>query len=97
MQFEWDENKNQANIEKHGISFLEASTVFYDENAVLFDDPDHSENEDRFLIIGFSQKARICIVSHCYRGNDDVIRIISARKATRRESEAYNRSEGEWY
>ena len=97
MQFEWDENKNQANIEKHGISFSEASTVFYDENAVLFDDPDHSENEDRFLIIGFSQKARICIVSHCYRGNDDVIRIISARKATRRESEAYNRSEGEWY
>lgn len=97
MQFEWDENKNQANIEKHGISFLEASTVFYDENAVLFDDPDHSESEDRFLIIGFSQKARICIVSHCYRGNDDVIRIISARKATRRESEAYNRSEGEWY
>lgn len=97
MQFEWDENKNQANIEKHGISFLEASTVFYDENAVLFDDPDHSENEDRFLIIGFSQKARICIVSHCYRGNDGVIRIISARKATKRESEAYNRSEGEWY
>ena len=97
MQFEWDENKNQANIEKHGISFLEASTVFYDENAVLFDDPDHSESEDRFLIIGFSQKARICIVSHCYRGNDDVIRIISARKATKRESEAYNRREGEWY
>lgn len=97
MQFEWDENKNQANIEKHGISFLEASTVFYDENAVLFDDPDHSESEDRFLIIGFSQKARICIVSHCYRGNDGVIRIISARKATKRESEAYNRSEGEWY
>ena len=97
MQFEWDENKNQANIEKHGISFSEASTVFYDENAVLFDDPDHSESEDRFLIIGFSQKARICIVSHCYRGNDDVIRIISARKATRRESEAYNRSKGEWY
>ena len=97
MQFEWDENKNQANIEKHGISFSEASTVFYDENAVLFDDPDHSENEDRFLIIGFSQKARICIVSHCYRGNDDVIRIISARKATKRESEAYNRREGEWY
>ena len=97
MQFEWDENKNQANIEKHGISFSEASTVFYDENAVLFDDPDNSENEDRFLIIGFSQKARICIVSHCYRGNDDVIRIISARKATKRESESYNRREGEWY
>ena len=97
MQFEWDENKNQANIEKHGISFPEASTVFYDENAVLFDDPDHSEQEDRFLIIGFSRKARICIVSHCYRGDDDVIRIISARKATKRESETYNCREGEWY
>ena len=97
MQFEWDEHKNRINIEKHGISFSEASTVFYDENAVLFDDPDHSEQEDRFLIIGFSQKARICIVSHCYRGDDDVIRIISARKATKRESEAYNYGQGEWY
>ena len=97
MQFVWDENKNQSNIEKHGISFLEASTVFYDENAVLFDDPDNSEQEDRFLIMGFSQKARICIVSHCFRGDDDVIRIISARKATIREAEAYNTREGEWY
>lgn len=97
MKFEWDENKNRENIEKHGITFSEASTVFYDENAVLFDDPDNSENEDRFLIMGFSQKARICIVSHCYRGHDDVIRIISARKATKRESEAYNCREGEWY
>ena len=97
MQFEWDENKNQVNIAKHGISFLEASTVFYDENAVLFDDPDNSEQEDRFLIMGFSQKARICIVSHCYRGDDEVIRIISARKATIREAEAYNTREREWY
>ena len=97
MRFEWHENKNQSNIKKHGISFLEASTVFYDENAVLFDDPDKSEQEDCFLIMGFSQKARICIVSHCYRGDDDVIRIISARKATKREAEAYNTREGEWY
>lgn len=97
MQFEWDENKDRINTEKHGISFLEASTVFYDENAVLFDDPDNSEQEDRFLIVGFSQKVRICIVSHCYRGDDDVIRIISARKATKREAEAYNTRKGEWY
>ena len=94
MRFEWDENTNRIDMEKHGISFSEASTVFYDENAVLFDDPDHSEQEDRFLMIGFSQKARICIVSHCYRGDDDIIRIISARKATKRESEAYNCMEG---
>lgn len=59
VRFEWDENKNQINIEKHGISFQEASTVFYDEDAVLFDDPDNSEQEDRFLIIGFSREARL--------------------------------------
>ncbi len=90
IRFEWDENKNQINIEKHGISFEEASTVFYDEDAILFDDPDHSELEERFLIIGFSQNADLCIVSHCYRGEDDVIRIISARKATKREENTYN-------
>lgn len=90
LSFEWDDNKNRANVAKHGVSFDEASTVFYDENAVFFDDPDHSEQEDRFLILGISQKERLCIVSHCYRGEDDVIRIISARKATRIETEAYN-------
>ena len=89
--FEWDDNKNRINIVKHGVSFEEASTVFYDENAVLFDDPDHSDFEDRFLIIGISESLRICIVSHCYRGDDDVIRIISARKATRSETEFYEK------
>ena len=95
LKFEWDENKNLTNIKKHGISFVEASGVFYDEDAVLFDDPDNSEQESRFLILGFSQKARLCIVSHCYRGTDDIIRIISARKATKRESQAYNSRKGD--
>ena len=89
--FEWDDKKNRSNIVKHGVSFEEASTVFYDENAVLFDDPDHSEYEDRFLIIGISESLRICIVSHCYREDDEVIRIISARKATRSETEFYEK------
>lgn len=89
--FEWDDKKNRSNIVKHGVSFEEASTVFYDENAILFDDPDHSEFEDRFLIIGISESLRICIVSHCYRGDNDVIRIISARKATQSETESYEK------
>ena len=89
MKFEWDEAKNQINVRKHGIAFEEAATVFYDGNAVLFDDPDHSMDEERFLIIGISTKERLCIVSHCYRGEDEVIRLISARKATRREAKTY--------
>lgn len=94
IDFEWDENKNRINIEKHGISFEEAVTVFYDDNAVLFDDPDHSTEEERFLILGISQRSHLCIVSHCYRGADDIIRIISARKATKREAETYNAYQG---
>ncbi|MCF0232653.1 MAG: BrnT family toxin, partial [Enterococcus sp.] len=82
-------NKNQINQSKHGISFDEAKTVFEDEAAILFDDPDHSEDEDRFLIIGMSRMEKICIVSHCYRGSDEIIRIISARKATRAEQNVY--------
>ena len=89
IQFEWDENKNAKNIKKHGISFEEAVSVFYDDSALLFDDPDHSVDEERFLIIGMSLKARVCIVSHCYRGTDDTIRIISARKATAKERRVY--------
>lgn len=89
MKFEWDENKNRINRLKHGISFEEAATVFYDEYAILFDDPDHSQDEDRFLIIGTTKKERICIVSHCYRGQNNTIRIISARKATKTERKAY--------
>lgn len=90
MRFEWDENKNQINQHKHGISFEEAQTVFEDVYAILFDDPDHSDQEERFLLIGMSTARGICIVSHCYRGADDIIRIISARKATRTERSVYN-------
>lgn len=94
IEFEWNELKNRLNIKKHGVSFKEASSVFYDENAVLFDDPDHSMGEERFLIIGISKNLRVCIVSHCYRDKDSIVRIISARKATKREVDAYNNHEG---
>lgn len=89
MKFEWDENKNKINQRKHGINFDEASSVFFDEQAILFDDPEHSDYEDRFLLLGMSETANICIVCHCYRESDTVIRIISARKATRREVDRY--------
>lgn len=89
--FDWDENKNAINIVKHGISFKEASTVFFDERALIFDDPEHSEQEERFLILGISEDANLCIVCHCYRESDTVIRLISARKATKKEGEIYVR------
>lgn len=89
VSFEWDENKNQSNISKHGISFKEGRTVFYDENALLIDDPDHSDTEDRFILIGISISLRLLVVCHCYRQSDTVIRIISARKATKSESKQY--------
>lgn len=87
--FEWDENKNRINQTKHGITFEEAKTVFYDDNAIVFDDPDHSMEEERFLILGFSKRENLCIVSHCYRDKDNTIRIISARKATKNEAKIY--------
>lgn len=90
IQFEWDENKNIKNKKKHKISFSEAITVFYDEDALVRDDPDHSDEEERFIILGFSSAANMLVVSHCYRGDDDVIRIISARKATKSEADQYN-------
>lgn len=90
-RFEWDENKNKSNNVKHGIDFDEASTVFFDESAILFDDPEHSSEEDRFLLLGMSETAHICIVCHCYRESDSVIRIISARKATKTEVNRYAR------
>ena len=87
--FDWDENKNQINQKKHGIDFDEASSVFYDEKAILFDDPEHSEWEERFILLGMSNITNICVVCHCYRESDTVIRIISARKATKKEAERY--------
>ena len=90
IHFEWNNEKDKTNIRIHGISFEEASTVFYDANAIVFDDPDHSAEEDRFLILGISRKMHLCIVSHCYRDEDEIIRIISARKATKNETKTYN-------
>ena len=89
--FDWDENKNRINLEKHGITFEEASTVFFDDRAILFDDPEHSIDEYRFLLLGMSETAKVCIVCHCYRESDTVIRIISARQATRKEEQRYVR------
>ena len=88
MKFEWDRKKAESNVAKHGVSFDEAKTVFYDENARLIDDPDHSGEEDRFILMGISQGLRILTVCHCYR-EDDRIRLISARKATRQEKQFY--------
>ncbi len=89
MRFEWDEAKNRKNRRAHGVSFEEAQTVFLDESAQRFFDPDHSEVEDRFLMLGISFRLRILIVCHCYRASDTVIRIISARKADPQEEADY--------
>lgn len=89
IRFEWDENKNRINQSKHKISFEEAKTVFYDMEAIVIDDPDHSEAEERFIILGLSRKAKLLVVCHCYRAAETVIRIISARKATKPESKQY--------
>lgn len=90
INFEWDENKNKINKEKHGIDFEEAATVFYDEMAIVIEDTEHSGEEDRFIILGFSHSARLLVVCHCYRESDTVIRIISARKATASEAKQYD-------
>lgn len=89
IKFEWDENKNKINKKKHKISFEEASSVFYDEEALLIDDPEHSQEEERFIILGLSTKANLLVVCHCYRASESVIRIISARKATKTETKQY--------
>lgn len=89
LHFEWDESKAAANAKKHGVTFEEARSVFYDERAKLIDDPDHSENEDRFVLLGLSSALRLLVVCHCYRGGG-VIRIISARKATAKEAKFYS-------
>jgi uncharacterized DUF497 family protein len=81
IRFEWDEKKNRANIKKHNISFEEAKTVFYDENARLISDPGHSNGEDRFILLGISRNVKILVVVHIYKEQDELIRIISARKA----------------
>jgi uncharacterized DUF497 family protein len=90
LQFQWDVKKDAQNLRKHGVSFREAVSVFSDDSAVLLDDPEHSFDEDRFLLLGLSVQLRLLVVRHCHREAADVIRIISARKATRRERVAYS-------
>jgi uncharacterized protein len=90
LAFQWDDNKNVSNRRKHGVSFEEAQTVFFDENAIEFDDPDHSIEEGRFILLGLSQRFKVLVVCHCYRSDESQIRIISARKATKREQGVYS-------
>jgi hypothetical protein len=89
-RFEWDEKKNALNRRKHGVSFEEARTAFLDENARVIPDPEHSADEERFVLIGLSISVRILVVCHCYRQTGEVIRIISARRANHDESEQYH-------
>jgi len=89
IRFEWDPGKATSNERKHGVSFAEASTAFYDESGLVIEDPGHSEAEDRFILLGLSAAVRLVVVVHCFREADDVIRIISARKATPAESREY--------
>lgn len=89
LKFEWDPLKASANLKKHQVSFEEAKSVFYDESAVQFFDEDHSSAEDRFLMLGMSSAAKLLIVCHCEREHGEVIRIISARRASKRESAFY--------
>ena len=91
IRFEWDLRKAALNLRKHRVSFEDAQTVFSDENALLIDDPDHSEEENRFVLLGLSQGLRLLVVVHCYRIEGRVIRIISARKANAQERSNYQR------
>jgi len=89
LSFERDDRKNTQNRHKHGVSFEEAQTVFFDEQALLVADPDHSEHEERFILLGLSSALRTLVVCHCYRREGGVIRLISARRADRQERELY--------
>lgn len=91
IHFRWDKDKSRVNEKKHGISFQEASTVFSDEMSIEFYDDEHSEWEDRFLMLGLSNKLNLLLVCHCYRESEGIIRIISARKAAKNESKYYKR------
>ncbi len=91
LRFSWDPKKAKANVHKHGVSFEEAKTIFYDDNAVEFYDDEHSDWEDRFLLLGVSSRLRLLLVCHGYRESDAIIRIISARKATKSEASHYKR------
>ena len=90
LRFEWDRAKDKANVRKHKVSFQEAESVFADERARLLDDPDHSEGEHRYILMGLSSRFRVLVVVHTYRGNEDIIRLISARRATKAEKAYYD-------
>ncbi|MFB3923100.1 MAG: BrnT family toxin [Terriglobia bacterium] len=89
LRFEWDERKNAQNRRRHSVSFEEAQTVFFDEHALLITDPDHSEHEERFILLGLSSRLRVLVVCHCIRRRGEVIRIISARRADPQERDLY--------
>jgi uncharacterized DUF497 family protein len=91
LRFEWDSRRSRTNQRKHGVSFEEAQTVFLDDHALLIDDPDHSDEEERFVLLGLSSTLRALVVCHCYRRSGHVIRIISARKADPSERALYSR------
>jgi uncharacterized DUF497 family protein len=92
LAFEWDDAKGRSNQRKHGVTFDEAATAFSDDRALVIDDPDHSRSEERFVLIGMSSRLRVLVVVHCHRESSRMIRIISARKATRSEQESYFQS-----
>ncbi len=91
IRFEWDQTKSRLNRRKHGVTFEEAETVYSDEHALLIEDPEHSDEEERFILLGLSAALRTLVVCHCYREKDQIIRLISARKADRSERNHYNR------
>jgi uncharacterized DUF497 family protein len=89
LTFEWDANKEKTNIKKHGVSFVDAKTAFHDEYAMQFYDPDHSDDEDRFILLGTNHQLKTLVICHCFRQTETVIRIISARHADASEQAAY--------
>jgi len=91
LRFEWDEGKNRSNQRKHGVAFSEARTAFFDDHARVLPDPDHSDDEERFVLLGLSVSLRLLVVCHCHRESEEVIRIFSARKANRDEITQYQR------
>ena len=90
LRFDWDPAKDKVNVRKHRVSFQEAESVFADEHARLLDDPDHSEGEDRYILMGLSSRFRVLVVVHTYRGKEDIIRLISARRAVKAEKTYYD-------
>ena len=89
LSFEWDDRKESTNRKKHGISFEEARTAFYDDNALVFFDPDHSDDEDRFILLGLSFRPQVVVVCQCFRESESIVRLVSARKADKGEEHEY--------